>query len=75
MSTVLSNAVNKSQQHQEFLGTPRIKPRAASREESILPLCHAAPQAMLTFISILLTAILFDQCPILVIILQVMIIE
>ena len=39
-STLLSSANNKYQQHQEkkLLGMPRMEPRAAAREASMIPL-------------------------------------
>ena len=45
LSTVLTSAVNKSQQYlvKKVSGMPRIEPEAAGREASMQPLCYAAP--------------------------------
>ena len=43
------SAVNKSQQHQEFLGMPRIKPGAAGCEARTLSIVLCSPQLLKYF--------------------------
>ena len=52
LSTVLSSAINKYQQHQEKKNwnTPRIKPRTPGWEASLLPLCYEAPPTSTNFV-------------------------